>query len=318
MSVAMLRALFVLALAPATVALAPAAVPEPSSVGYRYDQVERFAEQQTLALPSPAAFAPAFAAALARREMFERRDRRVPAGRLRDEYDEAGAGRPSTWHVRADGTTRVDYGFLGRRVILIFDPHRHELIWADPQKRTYRLYDTGPSDAFFTSRKPRETAPPAARATPVPVTVEPPVRTALDGRAVAVYRAALTTKSFEARRADYVSALPRPPIVPFIGFYQVMNAVGLALGPAYREPPDGLVLFRAVAFAQTGGFSLYTCQRGNVTALGAQDASLFGAPAGYRRDGDVAPSPKFDFARDTDDFIAFHACDDAVARTDDW
>ncbi|HEY0393168.1 MAG TPA: hypothetical protein VGD01_01610 [Candidatus Elarobacter sp.] len=334
-----MRAPDVFAVLLVAVALASAAPARPAvraadraSIGYRYDQVERLEEVRGLELPSPPPFGPAYAAALARRAMFEHRPRRTVWGLSADEFDNGGGGRPSTWYVRADGTTRVDYGYFGRRIIMIFDPNRHELIWADPEKRTYRVYDTGPSDAFFTSADPRATPRPGASPTPHPVSVEPPRQTTIDGRAVTVYTAALNDSALVQRRADYVSALPRPPIVPFPGFYQAMDWIGIALGPSYREPPDGLVLFRAVAWSQMRlaqafkknpdvndrTFTLLTCRRGNVAPLTAQDASVFSAPAGYRRDGEVAPSPKFTFGRDTDDFIAFHACDDVVARTEGW
>ena len=326
-------ALFVaVALAPVSAARPASGPAEAQSIGYRYDQVERFEPGRALALPSPPPFAPAYAAALARRSLFEHRERRTVWGLSANEFDNAGGGRPSTWYVRSDGTTRVDYAYFGRRATLIFDPNRHELIWADPEKRTYRVYDTGPSDAFFTSVSPRAAPRPGPSPTPHPVSVEPPLQTTLDGRAVTVYRAALNDSALVQRRADYVSALPRPPIVPFPGFYQAMDWIGIALGPSLREPPDGLVLFRAVAWGQMRlaqafkknpdvndrTFTLMTCQRGNVAPLTAQDASMFSPPAGYKRDGDVAPSPKFSFGRDTDDFIAFHACDDVVARTDGW
>ena len=255
------------------------------------------------------------------------------AGLQDDEFDSTGAGRPSTWYVRADGVTRVDYNFFATRLTLIFDPHRHELLYLDPVKRTYRVFDTGSDDAFYGSvEKVRVTPTPLASSRPTPApkpTLSAGSEASIDGHAVRVYHSSLTDRSFSEERIEYISALPRPPVIPFPGFYQALDIIGQALGPSVSEPPDGLVLFRAVAFQQMSlaeifkktpdqskrSIEILVCQRGNVRPLTNDDAALFKPPPDYREDGTHSPAPRFMFGRDPDDFVAFHECDDAVAPT---
>jgi hypothetical protein len=296
--------------------------------GYRFDLVERQLAAADDVVPTPGPFAPALAAALARRDMFEHRSRSVVLGLQSDEFDESGAGRPSRWYVRGDGTTRVEYSFFGRRATLIFDPHAHRLVWIDPQTKTYHVYDTGPDDAFFGSvEQPRTMPSPRAGTTPEPAAIVARGTATIDGTPVRVYVGTTHARNFAEERVDYVSSLPRPPIVPFPGFYQAMSLVGKSQPANVHEAPDGLVLYRVVTYSSVRLAQMFKktpdssdrtthrliCQRGNVAPLRAVDAALFVPPSDFTHTNAIEPLPRFMFGRDSDDFVAFHECDDVVA-----
>ncbi len=294
------------------------------SIGYKYSQVERITVVPHAQLPEPGLFAPAYQAALENRDWFEL-DRATSKGPM-NELDTAGAGRPSEWYVRTDGTVRTEYNAFGSRFTLIFKPRSHELITLNGTKKTYEIADTG-DDSYCCTNIAAASKKLATPAPFGPLEFEDLGKRAFDGHDTQAYRLSVKMQSkwpIELQRLDYVSDLPKPPIVPVAGINFFPRVLDALLARDKRvEAPGGLILYRAIRFRQVDLSQAFEkdpsvvhahdefdiCQRGNIAPLSAAENYLFEIPRDYTEAVLRHRNLRFGDDRETDDFLAFHLCD---------
>ncbi|MBC5829261.1 MAG: hypothetical protein GIW98_03585 [Candidatus Eremiobacteraeota bacterium] len=200
------------------------------------------------------------------------------------------------------------------------------MITLNSAKKSYEIADTG-DDEFCCAITPPPNQQLISPPPFGPLDFEDLGKKSLDGRNTQAYRVSVKTQSkspIEVQRLDYVSDLPKPRVVPVAGinfFPSVLDA--LLAKEGHAETPGGLVLYRAIRLRQTDLSQAFEknphifhahdeftiCQRGDIAPLVAADNELFEIPKHYSQAVPRHRNLRFGEHHETDDFVAFHACD---------